>query len=590
MAMNIRFSAWFAGLACALAVVSPPVHAAEPEPALSPSMQAYQDVSVARDRHDELVWGGKNASPEEIRAAIRDLDVDLAKMEQPLVRDLAEGNMYLRYRRYNILIDTIKLHARVGEPEKALARWRELTDMQWAPEPGLWASDDPHVKALISRPEFAEIATKQRVARWWSLGLSLKTEYRAELPLDERIAGLSRVWAVAREGFVWFDHVPELDWDLAYRQHLSEAIAAKDTETYYRVLMRFVALLADGHSNVYAPDALRETFYSRPGLRTALVEGKVVVVSIDDPALTASGMAVGDELVRVDDVPVRAYAERSVGPYVSSSTPQDREIRMYRYALLSGDAQRPMRLELRDRSGGGYTVAARRSGYEKSRAPDAAASKSVSALRLRDDGVAVLRADQFENDSALKSLEADFALLAKAKGLILDLRGNGGGSTYHGTRILAHLSRAPLPTMTSRYREGAVYGFASVESPWLQWRTIDVEGNSRVPEQVYEGPVAMLIDAATFSAAEDTAAVFRLMKRGPIIGVASGGSSGQPFVFGLPGGGMARICVKRDTYPDGSSFVGIGVLPDIVAARTLRDVRRGEDSALERAVRALSSH
>lgn len=71
----------------------------------------------------------------------------------------------------------------------------------------------------------------------------------------------------------------------------------------------------------------------------------------------------------------------------------------------------------------------------------------------------------------------------------------------------------------------------------------------------------MLIDARTFSAGEDTAAAFKLMKRGPIIGSASGGSSGQPLELSLPGGGSARICVKRDVYPDGSSFVGVGVLP-----------------------------
>lgn len=590
MTTNLRCLAWLAGLAFASAVVALPAYSTESEPTLSPSMQAYQDVSGARERHSELVWANQEASPDQIRAAIRDLEADLAKMDQPLIRDLAEGNMYLRYRRYNILIDTVKLHARAGEPEKALARWRELSDMEWAPEPGLWASDDPNVTALMSRSEFAEIAAKQRVARWWSAAPSLKTEYRAELPLDERIAGLSRVWAVAREGFVWFDRVPELDWDMAYRQHLDEAIAAKDTQAYYRVLMRFVALLADGHSNVYAPEALRETFYSRPGLRTALVEGKVVVVSIEDQALTASGMTVGDELVRVDELPVREYAERFVRPYLSSSTPQDREVRMYRYALLSGDAERPVRLALRNSSGRTYEVAVRRSGYKAVQTSGSAPSKREPALRLRDDGIAVLRAEQFENDSVLTSFEADFALLAKAKGLILDLRGNGGGSSYHGTRILAHLSRAPLPTMASSYREGAVYGFASVASPRVQWRTIDVGGESRAPEQIYEGPVAMLIDAATFSAAEDTAAVFRLMKRGPIVGVASGGSSGQPFVFGLPGGGMARICVKRDTYPGGSNFVGVGVLPDIVAAPTLRDVRRGEDSVLERAVRALASH
>ena len=96
--------------------------------------------------------------------------------------------------------------------------------------------------------------------------------------------------------------------------------------------------------------------------------------------------------------------------------------------------------------------------------------------------------------------------------------------------------------------------------------------------------MALLIDARTFSAAEDTAAAFKLMRRGRIYGSASGGSSGQPWSFALPGGGTARVCVKRDEYPDGSSFVGVGVLPDVPLEPRVEDVRTGRDAVLERAV------
>ena len=56
--------------------------------------------------------------------------------------------------------------------------------------------------------------------------------------------------------------------------YLSKVIAAPTTRDYYRVMMQLAPLLQDGHTNVYAPDALAGEFYSRPPLRTALVEGK----------------------------------------------------------------------------------------------------------------------------------------------------------------------------------------------------------------------------------------------------------------------------------------------------------------------------
>ena len=78
------------------------------------------------------------------------------------------------------------------------------------------------------------------------------------------------------------------------------------------------------------------------------------------------------------------------------------------------------------------------------------------------------------------------------------------------------------------------------------------------------------------------------MDRGLIVGEPTGGSTGQPLVFKLPGGGTARTTSKRDRYPDGiKEFVGTGVIPDIVVERTIDDIRSGTDRALETAVEAI---
>ena len=106
-------------------------------------------------------------------------------------------------------------------------------------------------------------------------------------------------------------------------------------------------------------------------------------------------------------------------------------------------------------------------------------------------------------------------------------------------------------------------------------------------KDVFNGPVAVLTGAQTFSAAEDFAVAFRLMRRGVIVGEATGGSTGQPLFFPLPGGGSARICVKRDVYPDGSLFVGKGVMPDVEVRRTVAALRSGADPVLDRAVAEL---
>jgi carboxyl-terminal processing protease len=103
----------------------------------------------------------------------------------------------------------------------------------------------------------------------------------------------------------------------------------------------------------------------------------------------------------------------------------------------------------------------------------------------------------------------------------------------------------------------------------------------------YSKPIVLLVGARTFSAAEDYAAAFKFMNRGKLIGQPTGGSTGQPISFDLPGGGTARICAKRDFYPDGKEFVGIGIIPDIPITPSIKDFENGNDTVRNKALQLL---
>jgi C-terminal processing protease CtpA/Prc len=97
---------------------------------------------------------------------------------------------------------------------------------------------------------------------------------------------------------------------------------------------------------------------------------------------------------------------------------------------------------------------------------------------------------------------------------------------------------------------------------------------------LYSKPVVVLTSVGTASAAEDFCVSFKSINRGKFIGESTYGSTGQPLMLTLPGGGAARICTKHDTFPDGSEFVGVGVQPDIPVHQSIADFRGGVDTVL----------
>lgn len=202
--------------------------------------------------------------------------------------------------------------------------------------------------------------------------------------------------------------------------------------------------------------------------------------------------------------------------------------------------------------------------------------------------------------------EAIFPELRKrAKKLILDLRRNGGGNTGTGAAILKYLTPDSRLMGSNWYTRvyGAAYaawgegvtpadtvGDAHARRCYLTRRGQYMEGEegnafevpASLPRLVI--PTVVLTEHRTASAAEDFLILADGQKHFTRIGRPSNGSTGQPIRFSLGHGFSARICTKKDTYPDGRPFVGVGIKPDIVVEPTAEDFIKGRDAQLEAAL------
>jgi carboxyl-terminal processing protease len=175
-----------------------------------------------------------------------------------------------------------------------------------------------------------------------------------------------------------------------------------------------------------------------------------------------------------------------------------------------------------------------------------------------------------------------FPGISRCSAIILDLRINGGGDTNIGFDILRDLAADPF--LGSRQRERKYDPTERARGTLMEFVDIPPDPIQPRPYGYTSKPVVVLESAATFSAAEDFLVAWKNSRRGRIIGEPSGGSTGQPLSFTLPSGGSARVCTKKDTFPDGAEWVGKGIDPDILVRPTLADVKAAKDTVLNRAL------
>lgn len=446
--------------------------------------------------------------------------------------------------------------------------------------------NDPRWPVMLKRME-DNLSRQQKVAdlffnkkSFWD-SKTFQTPYRQNITEEEKIAGLSKFWSEVKYNFANFDLVPDINFDSLYLAWLPKVRQTTSTLDYYLLLEELGAMLKDGHTNVYMPAELAETVYARPLVRTRLIEDKVLIIGVYDPALSKEGITPGQEVVKVNGLPVKDYAARYVIPSQSSSTLQDGLVRAYDYALFRGALNQPIKLELRD-------AANRISEHTISRVKPAERSAKLQVppfeYRMLRGDIAYIALNTFGNDSAAIEFASRFEEISKAKAIIFDVRNNGGGNTSTGWNILSYL--------IDTTREVHSFYTRDYKPTWRAWnrnQQIVLNRSKLGPsgKLLYTKPVIVLTSARTFSAAEDFAAAFKTMNRGLIMGEATGGSSGQPLFITLPGNGTARICTKRDMLGNGEEFVGKGVIPHKFVSPAIQDVRKGIDTELQAAISQL---
>ncbi|WP_433444465.1 S41 family peptidase [Nonomuraea sp. CA-141351] len=277
------------------------------------------------------------------------------------------------------------------------------------------------------------------------------------------------------------------------------------------------------------------------------------VTTVQGGAARAAGLRPGDIIESINGS--APFIDGKATPAIAALYPQYPQARPVRLRLL------------RQSTGRRWSVTLKPGLYQR----DLAALQVVRS-KLLDDDIAYVRLTGFAPDSANRVLKAISRVRTgrTLSGVVLDLRGNGGGSPTEAIRLL------------SAFVHGKVTAFqCTVDGRCAASRTDDTV-------ELLNLPLVVLTDRSCASACEHFSSAVKDLRAGRLVGTRTAGViSGPAQSYLLGNNTLLGFPSRHHLGPDREVIDRIGVPPDHYVPLTPEDAAAGRDAALAKALTLL---
>jgi len=367
-----------------------------------------------------------------------------------------------------------------------------------------------------------------------------------------------------------------VNWDEVHTRYLPLVEAAKSDSEFYALLSTMTSELHDAHTRFSSPERWK-SYKKQEGVSAGFsvdeVDGKTLVTSVSSNSNAArAGVEPGMVVVSVDGKPIEeAIAELEKSRPPSSS---DRATRIFVYGrLLGGSPDSTLKVGLERADGTRFDAEITRQVYS------VAAEVSTDVLPSHSG---YIRFDGFQ-PPIVKQFRQALQRFRNSPGIVIDLRRNGGGDLSVLLPIAGYFfDKKTLFAKDSTRTGKPLSEFAGVVRLPLKLYV------GRAGDQIYSGPVVILVDSRSASSSEVFAAGMQDTQRAKIVGSLTCGcvlGIAKPRV--MKGGGVLEMSEVLWFSPKGRKLEGSGIVPDEAVVPTVTDFQQKHDPAIAEAERVL---